>query len=93
MLDINLDNATEISFIDSRAFKEYFENGRAIVLRKVIEEVKFEDSESLYYVSVIKELHKDDDFDNPQSEAIVKQSFYDIKDEEKAFKYYYSDIK
>ena len=93
MTAYSYDDIETFTFIDSRAFKQGKEQNENIVYRKYWESVVFKDNQLGYYISVIREIHEDDDFDSIQSESIVGQKFYIKREFEKAENYFLSDDK
>lgn len=93
MINYTYDDIEAFEFSDSRAYREVKEKSQYVLYRKQLEKVVFNDNQTGYYVSVIREIHEDDEYDSIQSEAVIKQKVYVEDDLQKAEKYFMSDRK
>lgn len=93
MMNYTYDNIEELYFYDSRAYKQCNEKSQYVLYRKYWEEVVFDDSQKGYYITIIREIHDDDDFDSIQNEEVIKQNIYTDGDFNRAERYFLSDRK
>ena len=87
------DDIQNFNFYDSREYKETIEKNQYVLYRKHFENVVFEDNQTGYYITVIREIHEDDYYDSPISEKVVKQKIYLENELNKAQSYFNSDRK
>ncbi len=93
MVSYTYDDIEDFEFSDSRAYREVVEKSQYVLYRKQLEKVVFNDNQTGYYVSVIREIHEDDEYDSIESETIVKQKIYPENNFKQAETYFLSDRK
>lgn len=93
MKQYTVDDIEEFEFDESRGYKKTVEKGQYIRYAKNMESVVFNDKETGHCVSVIREVHEDDDYDSFQGEETIKQKVYRNDELKKAEAYFLSDRK